>query len=275
MYGFGHSERIVGEAIKGRRDRVQIATKCGLVWDRTDGESFFESKDNSGRPVKVFRCLKKDNILREADLSLERMGIDCIDLFQCHWPDKTTPLKETMEALTQLLREGKVKAIGVSNFTAEMIQECLKHGPVHSDQPPYDMLTRDMEKDVLPCCRKNNVGVVVYSPLHQGLLTGKVTMDRKFNEGDQRNWRPWFKPQNRGRVLEFLQRVQPIADAHNKTLAQVAINWCLCQNGITCAIVGARRPDQVVENAGGAGWKLTPSEITQIRGWLEALGAAQ
>ena len=275
MYGFGHSEKVVGEAIRGRREGLQIATKCGLVWDREEGEYFFDTEDPDGNPVRIHRNLKKDNILREVDLSMERLGVDCIDLYQCHWPDETTPLKETMEALTQLLDEGRIKAIGVSNFTPEMIEECRKHGPVHCDQPPYDMLRRDAEEELLPYCAANDVGVIVYSPLHQGLLTGKVTMDRTFNEGDKRSDRPWFQPNNRKRVLEFLDKVRPIAEAHGKTLAQLAVNWCLCQEGITCAIVGARRADQVEENAGGAGWSLTEEETAQIRSWLEELGGPE
>jgi aryl-alcohol dehydrogenase-like predicted oxidoreductase len=275
MYGFGHSERIVGQAIKGRRDKVIVATKCGLVWDREEGERFFETKDDEGRPHVIYRDLKKDNVLRECELSLERLGVDCIDLYQCHWPDKTTPLKETMEAMVRLMDEGKIRAIGMSNFTPAMIEECRRHGPVHCDQPPYDMLGREAEEELLPYCAANGVGVIVYSPLHQGLLTGKVTMDRKFPHDDQRSWKPWFKPQNRERALEFLDKVRPIAEAHGKSLAQLAINWCLCQKGITGAIVGARTPEQVVENAGGAGWRLTKREVAQIHGWLEELGGPQ
>ena len=270
-YGFGHSEKVVGQAIRGRRDEVKIATKCGLVWDREEGEHFFDSEDNDGNPVSVYRNLKKDSILEEVDRSLERLGVDYIDLYQCHWPDSTTPLEETMEALNRLYDEGKIKAVGVSNFTPEMIEECRCHGPVHSDQPPYDMLRRDAEEKLLPHAAENDLGVIVYSPLHQGLLTGKVTMDREFNEGDQRRNKPWFQPENRRRVLDFLDKVRPIAESHEKTLAQVAINWCLCQEGITSAIVGARRPEQVRENAGGAGWRLADEEISQIRKWLEGL----
>ncbi len=275
MYGFGHSERIVGQAIKGRRDEVVLATKCGMVWDRQEGQRFFETEDDKGNPCLVYRNLKKDSILREIDLSLERLGVDCIDLYQCHWPDSTTPPKETMAALSRLLEEGKIRAIGLSNFTAEMIEECRRYGPVHSDQPPYSMLSRGIEGDVLPYCAANGVSVIVYSPLQQGLLTGKVTMDRKFAKGDQRRSKAWFKPHNRRRMLEFLDTIRPIAGAHGKSLAQLAINWCLCQEGVTATIVGARRADQVEENAGGAGWKLTADEMAQINGLLEELGGPE
>jgi len=275
MYGFGHSERVVGEAIKGRRDEVVLATKCGLVWDREEGEHFFESADNEGNPHTIYRDLKKDNILRECDLSLERLGTDCIDLYQCHWPDKTTPLAETMGAMVQLLEEGKIKAIGVSNFTPEMIEQCRQYGPVHCDQPLYSMLDRGIEADVLPYCADNGVSVIVYSPLHQGLLTGKVTMEREFSGDDQRSGKPWFKAESRRRVLDFLEKVKPIADAHGKTLAQLTVNWCLCQRGLTAALVGARTAEQVAENVGGAGWRLTDEEVAQIRAWLDDLGAPE
>ena len=272
VYGFGHSEMIVGEAVKDHRDQVQIATKCGLRWDRGDGQDYFQTTDAEGNELHVYRNLKKDSILEEIDRSLERLGVDYVDLYQCHWPDATTPLAETMEALNQIREEGKAKAIGMSNFTPEMIAECRKYGPVVSDQPLYSMLDRGIEADLLPYCAENHVGVIVYSPLHQGMLTGAVTMDRTFGEGDQRSWKPWFKPENRRRVLEFLEKVRPIARKHHRTLAQVAVNWCLCHHGITAALVGARDPAQVEENAGAAGWCLSKDELTSIRGWLDELG---
>jgi len=271
MYGFGHSERIVGEAIKGRRDEVVIATKCGMRWDREEGERFFETEDRDGNKHTVYRNLKKDSILEEVDRSLERLGIDYIDLYQCHWPDATTPIAETMEALNQILQEGKVRAVGVSNFSVDMIKEAHNNGPVASDQPLYNMLDRDIEEELLPYCDRANVGVICYSSLHQGLLTGAVTMDRRFREGDQRRRKPWFQPRNRRRVRDFLDNVRPIAEDHGKTLAQLAINWCLCRRGVTAAIVGARTPEQVVENTGGAGWRLSDEELGQIRKWLEEL----
>jgi aryl-alcohol dehydrogenase-like predicted oxidoreductase len=273
MYGFGHSEKVVGRAIADlAREDVVICTKCGLRWDLEEGQEFFDTTDRHGNEYTVYRNLKKHSILEEIDRSLERLGVDYVDLYQCHWPDNTTEIPETMEALNQILEEGKARAVGVSNFTPEMIEECLEHGTIVSNQPEYCMLCRDIEEGVLPCCRKNDVGVIVYSPLHQGLLTGKVTMDREFEEGDQRNWKPWFQPINRRRALDFLDKVRPIAEKHDKTLAQVAINWVLCQDGITSAIVGARNPQQVQENAEGAGWRLTEEELAQIREWLEDLG---
>ncbi|MFO8008538.1 MAG: aldo/keto reductase [Candidatus Brocadiia bacterium] len=275
IYGFGLSEEIVGEALAGRRDEVVIATKGGLRWDLEEGEFFFEATDLDGSTLPIYRNLKPDSLLWEIDQSLERLGVDCVDLYQCHWPDETTPIAETMEVMNRILEEGKARFIGVSNFSAEMIEEARRHAPVISDQPEYNMLDRGIEDELLPYCAEHDVGVIAYSPLHQGLLTGKVTMEREFGEDDQRSWKPWFQPQNRRRVLDFLERIRPIADGHGKTLAQLAINWCLCQRGVTAAIVGARRPDQVAENVGAAGWKLSAAELEQIRNLLEELGAPQ
>lgn len=267
MYGYGHSEEIVGKAIEGRRDKIVLATKCGLNWWSEEGEYFFTSERG-----KVFRCLKKHSILKEVDDSLQRLKTEYIDLYQCHWPDKTTPLAETMEAMMTLLDQGKIRAIGVSNFTVEMMEECLKHGVIHSLQPRYNMLDRTIEKELLPFCREHNIGVVVYSPLEQGVLTGKVTLDRKFPPGDMRPSQPWFQKHNLKRALEFLDKIKVIADAHEVTLAQLAINWVLCQPGVTCAIVGARRPEQAEDNVKGSGWALTEEELKRIREWLEELG---
>ncbi|KPK63778.1 MAG: aldo/keto reductase [Planctomycetes bacterium SM23_32] len=272
MYGFGHSESVVGRAVRGMRDRVVIATKCGLRWDRTDGERYFDTEDADGRPATVYRCLKPDAVLEEIDQSLERLGVDCVDLYQCHWPDSTTPIQETMEALNQILQKGKARAVGLSNFSAEMTEEARRHAPIASDQPLYNMLDRDAEANLLPYCADNGVGVICYSPLHQALLTGKVTMERTFGGDDIRPGKPWFRPQNRRRALEFLDRIRPIAEKHGKTLAQTAINWCLCQRGVTAAIVGARRPEQVEENAGGAGWSLDDEDLAAIRTYLDELG---
>jgi len=272
VYGFGRSERIVGKAIKGLRDKVLIATKCGLVWTRSEGKLHFTSVDQDGIERTVWRNLRPESIRAECEESLKRLGVDVIDLYQCHWPDPTTPIADTMEALAQLKQEGKIRAIGVSNFTPEMMAECLKYVELASGQPKYSMLSRAIEADVLPFARKHKIGILCYSPLEQGILTGKVTMDRKFPPGDNRVKMPWFKEHNRARALKFLERIKPIADGHGVTLAQLALNWVLCQEGVTSAIVGARRPEQVDENIGAAGWRLTDQELSEIRRLLEELG---
>lgn len=272
VYGMGHSESVVGRAIAGRRDEVLVATKCGLRWDCEDGPFYFKTQTPDGVPVRIHRNLRPDSIKRECEQSLKRLGVDRIDLYQCHWPDVSTPLADTMGALTELLDEGKIRAIGVSNFTPDMMRECLEYAPIASDQPLYNALERGIEADVLPFCIENRVGVLPYSPIAQGLLTGKVTPDRQFAPGDHRAQKPWFRPDNRRRVLDMLERIRPIADGHGATLGQVMINWTFSQKGITSVLVGARNERQVEENAGAAAFRLSDDELRTIRDHVEALG---
>jgi len=268
IYGFGHSEQIVGKAIEGRREEIVLATKCGLVWDHaTDNLSFV---DKEGRAI--YRDLTKENILKEAEESLRRLKTDWVDLYQCHRPDDLTPAEETMEALNLLLEQGKIRAIGVSNFPVKMIKDFRQYGTVHSDQPRYSMLDRTIEAEHLPYYRENNMGILAYSPLEQGILTGKVTLDREFPELDYRRDRPWFQKKNLKRALDFLEKLKPMAADHGKTLAQLAANWVICQDELMVPLVGARTPEQVIENAGAADWWLTEEELKVIDRYVEELG---
>lgn len=271
-YGMGHSETLTGKAVSGRRDRVVIATKCGLRWDLAEGEKYFDTKTNEGAPVAVYKNLKPASIRWECEQSLRRLRVDCIDLYQCHWPDGTTPLADTMETLLQLQKEGKIRAIGVSNFTPEMMGECLRHGVIASDQPEYSALVRKVEAEVLPYCREKNIGVLAYSPLAQGLLTGKVPPDREFPEGDLRRLKPIFKREKREAVLALIGRVADIAEAHNATPGQLFLAWLIAQPGMTTALAGARNEAQAVENAGAGDIALTDAEVKAIRDELESLG---
>lgn len=271
IYGMGHSERIVGQAVTGRRDQVQILTKYGMRWDLEEGQYWFDTTTNEGKKVKVCKNARKDSIVTECERSLKRLGTDYIDLYQCHWRDNTTPVEETMEAMNELLQDGKIRAAGVSNFTAEEIDAARAVVPLASDQPPYSMLRRDIEADVLPYCREHNVGVIVYSPLQLGLLTGKVALDREFPPDDQRSSSPYFKPENRKRVLEFLDKIRPIADAHDATIAQLVVNWTIHRPGVTAALVGARNPQQAAENAAAADFKLADDETRKINDLVEEL----
>jgi aryl-alcohol dehydrogenase-like predicted oxidoreductase len=273
MYGMGHSERVVGRAIADRRDKVIVATKCGLRWNLDDGVRHFDTKMPDGTPTTVYRNLRPESIRYECEQSLMRLGVDVIDLYQCHWPDPSSNLNETMDTLLALQAEGKIRAIGVSNFTTEMMAQCLGKGVIASDQPLYNPLERQIEAEVLPFCIENEIGVLAYSPIAQGLMTGKVTMDRVFKGDDIRQHRPWYKPENRARVLEVLEQITPIAEAHDATLGQVAINWVISQKGVTSALVGARNEAQVLENAGAVAFQLTGEELTRIRTLVEGLGA--
>ncbi|MGC9320487.1 MAG: aldo/keto reductase [Armatimonadota bacterium] len=266
VYGFGHSERVVGEGIRDRRDEVLIFTKCGLRWDHDQGQHHFDSENADGEPVEIYRDLTRDSILWECERSLERLGVDHIDLYQCHWPDQTTPLEETMGALVELLDQGMIRAIGVSNFTSEMIDECLAYGPVHSSQPKFSLLSRENYDDVIAWCDDHEIASVVYSPLEQGLLTGKVTPDREFREGDQRRDKPWFTEENIRRVNAVIDDVmRPIAQRHDATVAQVTLAWTIAAPGITCALAGARNATQATENAGAMSVNLSEEQYRQIR----------
>ncbi len=269
VYGMGHSEEVVGRALEERRDQVVLATKCGLVWDERGGRKHFV--DPEGRTI--YHNLSAESVKRECEESLRRLRTDVIDLYQCHWPDPGVPHEETMTALAELRDEGKIRAIGVSNYTAEMMAECLEYVQLASLQPQYNMLDRSIEAELLPFCREHDIGIIAYSPLARGLLTGKVTMDREFGEGDHRAKQPWFRPENRRRVLEFLDKIKPIAEKHDATLAQLAANWVIRQGGVTTAICGARRPDQAEENMGAADFALTDDDLAAIRRHLDELGS--
>ncbi|MDZ4836424.1 MAG: aldo/keto reductase [Candidatus Melainabacteria bacterium] len=270
VYGYGRSEEIVGKAIKGKRDQVQLLTKFGLRWDDTEGDHFFAWTDENGEK-NIYRNARKKSIIHECEQSLKRLGTDYIDLYQCHWRDPSTPVEETMEALNQLIKEGKIKAAGVSNYTVEDMQAALKVCPIASDQPPYSMIVRKIEKDVLPFCRENNIGVIVYSPLQRGLLTGKFSPDVKFKEGDHRGNEAHFQPENIKRTNAFLEKIKPIADNHKATLGQLVIAWTIAQPGITSALVGARDAVQCTENIKAADIKLSSDELKEIAKHLESL----
>ena len=275
VYGFGHSERVVGRAIRGRRERVILMTKVGLRWDDAQGEPYFETTDDNGRKLSIYKNARPSSVKHEVEQSLQRLGVDTIDLVQVHWPDPTTPIAATMGALLELRAEGKLRAIGVSNFSVEMMKEAeaaLGDVPLASDQPKYNLVGRDIEREILPFARSRSIGVVVYSPLEQGLLTGKVDTARAFPETDGRSRRATFTPENRRRVNELLSRVvAPIAAKHSATVAQVVIAWTVAQPGITSAIVGARTSDQARENARGGEIALASEEISAIRAAFESL----
>lgn len=274
IYGYGHSEELVGKAIAGRRESVQILTKYGLRWDNQEGLHHFDWTDKKSGTRHIYKNGRADSVIHECEQSLKRLGTDYIDLYQCHWRDESTPLAETMRAIDTLLKSGKIRAAGVSNFTVPDLAECAKHVPLACDQPPYSMVNRGAEKDVLPWCRDNNVGVVVYSPLQRGLLTGKITPGYKFGDGDHRANSAFFKPDNVRKVNELLDRLRPIAEAHNATLAQMVINWTIHLPGITAALVGARNPTQAAENARAADFALSDEEIAEINEQLDKLELA-
>jgi len=271
VYGFGHSEKLVGKAIKGKRDRIQLLTKFGLQWEGTKGTYHFTSQDNSGKPIDIYKYGGKERVIEECEESLKRLGTDYIDLYQMHWPDPSTPISETMEALDQLIQQGKIRAAGVSNFTLDQVDESLKNIPIAVNQVPYSMVNRDIEKDVIPFCIKNEVGILAYSPMQRGLLTGKITPDYVFKPGDHRPSTPFFKKENIELVNKFLEQIKPIADQHKASLAQVVINWTMNQPGITSVLAGARNPKQIIDNAGAMAFQLSDDEVKHINKHLDSL----
>jgi methylglyoxal reductase len=260
IYGKGRSEEVVGKAIKGCRDEVILATKCGLVWWDDAKGNFFVAVDGS----PVHRYLGAGSIRYELEQSLRRLQTDYIDLYQTHWQDATTPIAETMGALLELKKEGKIRAIGVSNATAEQMDEYRAAGPVDADQERYSMLARQMDQSQLAYCEREDIAVLAYSPLAQGLLTGKVACDRELAEGDLRCNDPWFTVGNRTRILSFLEEIRPIAEDHGATLAQLALAWTLARPGLTHTLAGARNPAQVEENAAAADIDLSAEEMARI-----------
>lgn len=255
IYGLGHSEEIVGKAIKGISKKPIIATKCGLVWD--------EMKNISNR-------LKRESIKAEVEASLRRLDIGTIDLYQIHWPIPDEDIEEGWETMAQLVKEGKVRYIGVSNFNVSQMKRAQSIYPIASLQPPYSMLKRDIEEDILSFCNQNSIGVVVYSPMQKGLLTGKMTRERiaSFPADDHRRNDPEFNEPLISYNLEFVNQLIPIAKKYNKTLAQLAIAWVLRRPEVTSAIVGARRPDQIAETVLAGDWKLPQEDIDTIEDLL-------
>ena len=237
-YGRGYSEEVVGNAVRERRDEVMLASKTGA---------------------------NPDGIRTGIDECLERMKIDCIDLYQVHYPSSQIPIADTIGAMDEIRQAGKVRFVGVSNFSLEQMQAAVATARIDTCQPPFNVFWRQIDEDVLPFCRDNGIAVIPYSPLAQGLLTGKFR-SRTDIPDDIRAKNKLFAEGVFEDCLEVIEMMEGIAEAHGKTLVQTAIAWTLQVSGITAPIVGARRPKQVAGNIGGVGWKLTDEEFEKISG---------
>lgn len=251
IYGHGRSESVVGRALKQMSRKPLIATKCGLCWD--------EQNERIPR-------LKAQSIRTECHDSLRRLGIDTIDLYQMHWNRPDEDIEEGWAQMARLVEEGKVRYIGVSNFTVEQLERIIKIHPPASLQPPYSMLHREVQDELLGYCGENNIGVIVYSPMQRGLLTGKFDAERVANlpEGDHRKANPDFQEPQFDATLQLVEQLRPIAERNGRTLAQLAISWVLRRPEVTAAIVGARKPSQIEETAPAADWELSEKDIKQI-----------
>jgi len=272
IYGQGTSEEIVGEAIKGlSRDSIQILTKYGMRWDLKKGDFAFKSKKNNGEDIDIYKYAGKESIIKECEDSLKRLGTDYIDLYQIHWPDSTTAISESMEAVGRLIEQGKVRYAGVCNYNAEQMAEAERSLEIISDQVPYSMVKRSIEQELVPYCVNHKKAILAYSPLERGLLTGKIKPGHVFAPGDHRQEVSFFKQENLKTIGEFLDLLRPIAAEKHLTLGQLVLLWTLEQPGITIALVGARNSEQAIENAKAIDSKLSKEEIAIISGYLENL----
>jgi aryl-alcohol dehydrogenase-like predicted oxidoreductase len=249
IYGKGHAEEIVGQAVKGRRQEVIIATKVANRWNER-GE--------------VWTDCSYDYIMQAVQASLKRLQTDYIDLYLIHKPDPNTPAAETMRALEKLLQDGVVRAAGVSRYNRAQIEEAQQCLPLHAAQYPLNMLRRQEITPILPFCQAHEVGMMAYAPLSKGLLSGKFSADTTFPKNDLRSGSDIFQGEAFRERLAAVEQLKPIAAKYGVTLAQLAINWNLCQPGVTTSLVGVKKPEQVNENVGAAGWQIEPADLAEI-----------
>jgi aryl-alcohol dehydrogenase-like predicted oxidoreductase len=251
-YGFGISEQVLGKALqpelKSRRDEIVLATKGGL---RMEGDNLL--RDSSAGWLR-----------QGVEQSLQNLGVDYIDLYQVHWPDPNTPFEETAGALEQLVQEGKIRYVGVSNYDAGQMREFEKTRKIDTLQPPYDLFRRDIEQEILPYCQEHEIGVLVYGPLAHGLLAGRYTPQKTFASDDWRSKSPAFHGENFERDLRVVDRLKGLAERQGITVAQLAIAWVLANPAVDVAIVGARRPQQLVQTAQAADIQLSPETLREI-----------
>ena len=282
VYGFGRSEEVVGKAIADRRDRVVLATKCAMRWDLTDAQKkrafrkfsttekiFDQPGKASAKSFDVYVYSGADGIREEVERSLRRLQTEVIDLYQTHWQDDSVPIEEKMGVLEDLKKEGKIRAIGVSNASPEQIDRYREFGQVDADQEQYSMLDREMEEANLLKCERENIAFLAYSPLGQGLLTGKIGPDREYPEDDQRRHKTRFRPDNVRQVHAMLEKMQPIARRHNLSLAQLTMAWTLAQPGCSHVLCGARTAQQAIDNAGAGSVELSSDELVAITDAVE------
>ncbi len=257
VYGLGHSEEVVGRALRGRSPRPFVFTKCARVW-------------NERR--EIGKSLKADSIRREVEASLRRLQLDTIDLYQMHWPEPDEEVEEGWSTMAELQRAGKVRWIGVSNFNADQLRRAQAIAPITSLQPPYSMLAREIEAEVLPFTQQHGIGVIVYSPMKSGLLSGAMTRDRiaAMPEDDWRRRTPHFQEPRLTRNLELAELLRGIGKRHDGTPSEVAIAWTLRHPAVTAAIVGMRSAQQVEGVIGAAEFRLGEAELQEIEAFLQA-----
>jgi aryl-alcohol dehydrogenase-like predicted oxidoreductase len=256
IYGLGHSEEIVAKALKGSSHQPYIFTKCSMIWN-----------DNG----EIGRSLKADSLRREVEASLRRLQVDVIDLYQIHWPNPDPEIEEGWETLAKFKQEGKVRYIGVSNFNVKQMQRAEAIAPVTSLQPPYSLVKRNVEQEILPYCQAHNIGVIVYSPMQSGLLTGAMTTERvaALPDNDWRKRSEEFQEPRLSRNLKLVDLLKQIGNSHGRSPGEVAIAWTLNHPAVTAAIVGGRSAKQVEGTIGAAEFRLSESDLNQINTFLQ------
>lgn len=255
----GESEELIATVIRQRRDDFVIATKCGIHWDAD---------------LNQVRDARPERLRREVDESLQRLETDRVELLYLHAPDPNTPVTESAGELRRLMEAGKARSIGVSNFTLEQLIAFHEVCPITAVQPPYNMLQRQIEHDTLPWCREQGISVAVYWPLMKGLLAGQLARDHVFKPGDGRAKYPMFQGEEWQKNQDFLDDLRGIALESGHTVAQVVVNWTIHRPGITAALCGAKRPEQILETAGAMGWRLTTEQLARIETALARRGEA-
>lgn len=272
FYGFGLSEEMIGEALKSQdRSKIQLLTKFGLVWDGSNngkGDFFFDADDN-GKKVPVYKYSSKESVIKEIEESLKRLRTDYIDLLQIHWPDSTTPIHETMKAVETLIQQGKIRAFGVSNYSIPQIQEAQKTIQIASNQVAYSMLNRKIETDLIPFTVEENIGIIAYSPMERGLLTGKYFTDSKLKENDHRNG--YFGQFDLQKVKTLVEELSSLANAKHISISQLVLRWTTLQKGITIVLAGARNAEQAISNAKTMDFDLSVSELAFINDAISKL----
>jgi aryl-alcohol dehydrogenase-like predicted oxidoreductase len=259
VYGFGRAEEILGKVLKriGKRDEIIIATKCGLDWSAGQG---------------IQRNASRARILEEVDDSLRRLGTDRIDLMQVHWPNPSTPAQETAEALLEAQQQGKILALGVSNYSPRQMDDFRRHAPLVSNQPPYNLFERDIEAEVLPYCKQHDVAVITYGALCRGLLSGRISMATHFEGDDLRQYDPKFQRDTLPTYLQAVRLLDELAQRHGRRVLHLAVRWLLDQPGISVALWGARRPEQLETVEQVLDWHITPEMSEEIDHIIKQVG---
>ncbi len=257
VYGLGHSEEVVARALEGMAQKPYVFTKCERNWN--------EKRE-------IFGCLKREAIRKECEGSLRRLKADVIDLYQIHWPEPEEDIEEGWETLMRLKKEGKIRWAGVSNFSVDHMKRCLKIGPITSLQPPYSILSPEIEREHLPFTKSHKIGVIVYSPMKSGMLSGRMTRERiaGMPPDDFRPRTPNFREPKLTRNLALVELLREIGRRHGRMPGEVAIAWTLRRPEVTAAIVGLRSPEQLTGVIGAAEFRLTEAEVGEIAGFLEA-----